>query len=125
MIEDEIKVGQVIEVLDEYRVVLNRGANDGVRSGDRFLIFTLGPELKDPESGEGLGRLEVVHGTGSVIHVQDRMATIQSDAFETTAPRTLKRGPSIFATEEVIEGRRERLPFRGAATGDRAKHVGR
>ena len=125
MIQDDIKIGQVIQALDEYRLVLNRGLNDGVRSGDRFLIFALGAELKDPETGEGLGRLEVVRGTGTVVHVQERMATIQSDAFETTSPRTIKRGPSIFGTEEVVEGRRERLPFRGASIGDQAKHIGR
>lgn len=125
MIDEDIKNGKVVEVLDEFRVVVNRGAADGVRSGDRFLIFELGPEIKDPESGETLGKLEVVRGTARVVHLQDKMATIQSDDFESFAPRTIKRGLSVFPTEEIIEGRRERLPLRSVSRGDMVKHIGR
>ena len=125
MIDEDIKIGKVVEVLDEFRVVVNRGAADGVRNGDRFLIFELGPEIKDPESGESLGKLEVVRGTARVVHLQEKMATVQSDDFETSVPRTIKRGLTIFPSEEIVEGRRERVPLRSVTRGDLVKYIGR
>lgn len=127
MIEDDVRLGQVVEILDEFTVVVNRGGNDGVRLGDRFLIYALGPELKDPETGGSLGKLEVVRGAARAVHVQERMATIKSDDYDNVPPRTIKRTAAIsIFSDEVVEGsRRERVPLRQPMMGDLVKHVGR
>jgi len=68
----------VARVIDDFTVVINRGSDDGVISGQQFLIYGIGEEITDPETNEPLGQLEIVRGRGSVIHTQPKMATIKS-----------------------------------------------
>lgn len=50
--------GQVALVEDDYTLVLNRGAEAGVRPGMVFAVHSdTGPVITDPESGRELGRL--------------------------------------------------------------------
>ncbi len=42
-----------------FRVMVNRGADDGVKVGDRFLVYGSGPNIADPDTGANLGRVEV------------------------------------------------------------------
>jgi len=83
MAEKEVYPAMIIEVIDRYKVVINRGSKDGVKLGQRFLIYTLSDKpLIDPNTKETLGHLEYVLGRGKVIHVQERIATIESDEEE-------------------------------------------
>lgn len=67
----------VVQVLASDRIVINRGSNDGVRMSQVFVVYSLSPDpIIDPTSGDNLGYLELPKGTGSVIHVQERMAII-------------------------------------------------
>ena len=68
--------GNVVRILDEYRIVINVGSNDEVKVGMVFVIFTQSQdEIRDPASGEILGKLENVKEYVSVIHVQNRLST--------------------------------------------------
>lgn len=50
--------GQVALVEDDYTLVINRGADAGVRSGMVFAVYSdSGQVITDPESGRELGRL--------------------------------------------------------------------
>lgn len=80
---------KVATIVDKYRVVINRGANDGVCMGQKYLILNIGDEIFDPDTGESLGQIEVVKGKGEVTHVQDRLATLQ-----TTESHEIKRRTS-------------------------------
>ncbi len=71
-------MARVLHVTDEYTVTINKGKADEVEVGDKFLIFALGPELKDPDSDESLGRLEIVRGRAKVVHLQDRICTLRT-----------------------------------------------
>lgn len=122
----------VVKIINEFTVVVNKGAKDGVKLGHRYLIYGLGDELCDPDTGESLGRLEIVRGTGKVIHVQDRMATIRSDRVESRSDsrrRIIKRPLSSFGIflggEEVVEeiGGAEEIPFVHPTVGDRARPI--
>jgi len=112
------RVASVIEMGNE--VVINRGSDDGVKSGDRYLIYGLGEELIDPETGESLGQLELVRGRGVVVHVQSKMSTLRS-----VETRVRKRTHNSLSTAFAawIDESPEQLPFNGAATGDYAKPV--
>lgn len=66
-----------------YRIVINLGSEDEVKSGTRFLVFSLGKELTDPESGDNLGAFEIVKGVGKVTNLQVRMATLTSERTKT------------------------------------------
>jgi len=95
------KVASVSE--DNQTVVINQGSADGVAIGQRFLIYSIGQEIKDPDSGESLGNLEVVKGTGKVTHVQQRMATISSD-MKGAPSRTIIRSRPTTSLWSVIAG---------------------
>lgn len=125
----------VAKIIDGFTVVLNRGAEHGVKIGDRFLIYGIGDEITDPETGESLGCLEIVKGIGSVSHVQEKICTVRSVKTKSPTPtiKTTKRNPkggsafgltfgSIF--EETVEERKGELidvPFEQIETGDRAR----
>jgi len=122
----------VAHVIDEYQVVINRGSDQGVKVGDTYLIYAIGPDLIDPETNESLGPLEVVRGRAAVKHVQEKIATLETIEFDETPGRRkiIKRdgGSGIMALslglgqrEEIEEGpERSQRPL-DAAKGDLAK----
>lgn len=126
---------KVAKVRDEYCLVLNKGSKNGLKVGQRFLIYSIGEEIFDPDTKESLGQLEIVKGTGKVTHLQPTMATIQSDmktSLSKTITRIKKKGPyglssfaGILGTDEVIE---ENLPtetvaFENPGVNDIAKPI--
>lgn len=68
-------------------VIINRGEEDGIRMGQRFLVYqNTKDEIKDPDTGESLGFWEWTKGTGKVVNVQKKMSTIRSDMEVVTEP---------------------------------------
>lgn len=129
---NQIKVGgfpaTVIKVLDEYKIVINRGSEHDIKTGQRFLIYKLEEEpLVDPDTGENLGQLEIVRGTGRVVHVQERLSTVESDKKGATERRIIKRKNPFVLTlgteEEIITPISDFLPFEEPKSGDKAKPI--
>jgi curli biogenesis system outer membrane secretion channel CsgG len=62
-------------------VTINRGEGAGVAEGDVFNVFAQGDELKDPDTGEILGREEVKVGKVKITQVNPKtsQATILED----------------------------------------------
>jgi len=130
---DEVSVAadlaKVVHVADTqylpFEIVINRGKRHGLKEGDRFLVFGIGPHVIDPDTGDSLGRIELVRGRGEVVHVQESLATLRS--VEQSRTRRGKRitrqygsisGPTI---EEDIPP--ELMPFEGVAIGDTARPI--
>ncbi len=68
--------GKVAKILDEYSIVINVGRNNGVVSGMVFAVFVQSDEeVKDPGSGETLGKLENIKEHVIAAHVQDKFST--------------------------------------------------
>ncbi len=68
--------GKVAKILDEYSIVINVGRNHGVVDGMVFAVFVQSDEeVKDPDSGEALGKLENIKEHVFVAHVQDKFST--------------------------------------------------
>ena len=85
-----IITGKVAAVIDDTTLVLNVGYRDGVHEGLVFVIFAEYQEIEDPDSGEALGKWEVVKARVVVDHVQERMCTVRSPlADEQERPGTL------------------------------------
>ncbi len=134
---DTSKKGFVVKIIDEETLVINRGSNHGLKNGDRYLIYGSGGEIKDPTTGASLGNLEIVRGSGTVIHVQEQMSTIKSDQFHrpsTITKRTIRKGAGSALTialggsesSEIIEeerGEASRIPFERPVVGDQAKPI--
>ncbi|HEY2329452.1 MAG TPA: CsgG/HfaB family protein [Verrucomicrobiae bacterium] len=63
-------------------VTINRGEGGGVAEGDVFNVFAQGEELKDPDTGEVLGREEVKVGKIKITQVNAK--TSQGEILEDT-----------------------------------------
>ena len=72
------ELAKIVKIVDEYKFVINRGSSDNVKLGANFLVFRLGDNVIDPLTNEDLGKLEEVRGRARVIHVQERMSTLES-----------------------------------------------
>ena len=67
--------GKVAKILGSNEIVLNRGRNDGVRTGMLFEVFSPeGEEVWDPDTGETLGTVEDVKAQAEVTEVKDRLS---------------------------------------------------
>jgi hypothetical protein len=93
---------KIVRILNPTQVVLGAGSEQGVREGMTFVLYSLSDEIRDPETGESLGQLEIVKGRVRVTHVQQRFCTA------TTESRTVTRGPLdplalLRKTETVYE----------------------
>ena len=122
----DVKLPRVINIIDEYTIVLNVGKVNGVSKNDKFLVYCIKPEdLIDPETNENLGKLEVVRGSGVAIHVQDKLTTIKSDRIEEGGRIIRKPGFPFnsLLTGQTIEYPKESVPFYGVLIGDFAKPI--
>lgn len=116
-----VNLVKIASIIDDYRVVINAGKNDGIAVGHRFLIYKIGKEIFDPDDPKkSLGHIEIIKGKGEVIHVQDRMATLQ-----TTEKHEIQRKPSgLFAIAQAIEVTKEPKAFINPEVGDIARFIG-
>lgn len=116
----------VAKVNDGYTLIINRGSDHGVKKGDNFLVYYVDPEeLKDPETGESLGNLEIIRGTGTATHVQSKMTTIKSNRVVSRG-RIIRRQTGILSSlsgEVVEEPGKEAMPFDDPNVGDKVKPV--
>lgn len=116
----------VASIINEYRIVINRGNEHDIRLGQRFLVYCLSDEeIIDPITNEPLGYLEIVKGTGKVINVQERISVIESDKTEISNRKIIKKG-SLYsflgdAVEEIESP--QRVPFELVQVGDKAKPI--
>jgi len=127
MSEDK-KEAKVAHVESSTRIVINRGGEHGVREGERYLIYSLGPNIKDPDTGDPLGQLEVVKGRGSVIHAMDKMATIETESRTVTVKRKTIPGPfasiaNLLGPQEVVEETVPGEEFYDVQPGDMARLI--
>lgn len=113
----------VVKVLaDDKRLVINRGSEHGIRKGQKVLVYSLSnEEIKDPNSGESLGYLEIYKGTGKIIHIQEKMSTIESDKVEHEMQKIQK--PSFMGIGEETYSYTKILGFDDPVEGDQVKPI--
>lgn len=70
--------GRVVDILDRFTVVMNKGSEQGVRNGAKFLVAGIGSVIIDPDTHEELENLEIVKGCVEVTHTQPKIATLSS-----------------------------------------------
>lgn len=68
--------GRVVK-LEGTRVYINAGLDSNLRSGDTFVVYRLGEELIDPETGLPLGREEERAGKIKVIEVKEKYSVAE------------------------------------------------
>ena len=72
--------GKVAAIIDDTTLVLSVGYRQGVQEGMVFVSFAEQADIADPDTGEPLGRWEMVKARVVVTHVQERMCTVQAPA---------------------------------------------
>ena len=126
----------ITKIINNYKLVLNIKKEDGVKVGDRFLIYDLSKEdILDPINLKPLGKLEIVKGKGKVTHVQQHMCTIETLNTKEKTKKTVRDNnslgfailnysfstPSTTKTEEEVEI--IPIPFENPKVGDLAKEI--
>lgn len=72
----EIKVAAI---LDNRRLVLSAGSAKGVKTGDKFMIYSaVGKEIKDPDSGKPLGELDIAKMPVKVIQSEEKFSVAET-----------------------------------------------
>nr|VFK32127.1 MAG: hypothetical protein BECKMB1821G_GA0114241_11035 [Candidatus Kentron sp. MB]VFK35085.1 MAG: hypothetical protein BECKMB1821I_GA0114274_10995 [Candidatus Kentron sp. MB]VFK76216.1 MAG: hypothetical protein BECKMB1821H_GA0114242_104620 [Candidatus Kentron sp. MB] len=112
--ETKDKYAKVATVLNNYRVVIDAGRNEGVDVGQRFLLYDVGSDFIDPHTRENLGGLELIKGIGKIIQVQDEMATLETTEHKKRLTSTFNESPRIF---------QEKRPFESPQVGDRVRFI--
>lgn len=103
--------GRIIKILNQYKVVVDIGADSGIRKDMDFIIYSEGETVKDPDSDEVLGKLENIKARVKVIHIQERLSTLESSETETRRLSTTQAWLDLwsgFSKEETV---RKPLPL--------------
>ena len=128
----ELVAIKVAEVIDEYTLVINKGEDDNINEGDRYLLYVFDKEIFDPDTNNSLGELEKVKGTGRITHLQAKMATLSSD-MKSPPLRSYRKLPGrsgllgmyagLYGQETVEELPQEKIPFTDPKKGDLLKKI--
>lgn len=125
------EIAKVAHVPSSTSVIINKGRNQGISVGDRFLVFYMGDEIFDPDTKESLGRVEVVRGRAQATHVQDSISTLESnETISVSGPRKIvTREPTLGyylsgAQREIVEeAAEEKIKALNSKIGDLAKKI--
>ena len=114
-VKAETRLAKIVHIVDPgymrapLEAVINRGSVQGVKAGDRFVVFGIGPHIADPDTGEDLGVLELLRGHGEVVHVQEHLSTIRTTERRRTRPaKRITREPG-WGTSAALQAAVGRL----------------
>lgn len=97
---------RVVRILDEYRIIVNAGTNDGVSSDSYFEITGAIDKVYDPETQEFLGSIDGVKATVYPMDIFEKMSICQ--ARRLFAPADI--APRLGLLEQFLMGKPEKLP---------------
>jgi len=94
---------KIVKVIDEYNYVIDQGSINGIKSGDKFLVYLPGDEVFDPDTKKSLGRLEIPKDRCEIVHIQENMTIIKSvNAKNETGLFQASAITSILSTDSSI-----------------------
>lgn len=68
------KLWKVIKIIDDYRIVINAGAVQGITEDTKLEIYVPGEEILDPDTGAKLGTLDYIKAYLKVVHAYENMS---------------------------------------------------
>jgi hypothetical protein len=107
---------KISSILTEYAVVLNAGANKGIKENMRFEVLATAIQVKDPDSGEELGSLHYVKARVKVATVYEKYSVAES--YETVT-RDIFPFPSYLTTQTITK----KLPLSSSVVPSMEKEV--
>jgi hypothetical protein len=117
--------GKVVQILNPFEIVVNLGSEQGVTEKTKFVVYAVGDEIRDPDTGESLGLLEIVRGRARVKHRQPKMATLRSERTRFVTRETTPMATTwiLGGSQKIIEREDEDLPFEAVEVGDRVRSL--
>ena len=76
--EINIIKGKVVKILDEYRIIVNLGIQQGVKNDMKFIVYSEGDWIRDPDSQVVLGRLENIKTRVKPLHIQENISIMET-----------------------------------------------
>lgn len=76
---------QVINIIDEYAIMINYGAKDSAKVGEEIRVFKKGEEIKDL-NGNSLGNIEIVKDELEVYQVHEKFSICKKIRTEKKSP---------------------------------------
>lgn len=70
---------KVVKIINEHLIVINAGANKGLRKGRKLEIYVPGEPIVDPETNESLGTLDLIKATIVVKDLFEKMSVCEND----------------------------------------------
>lgn len=116
MMKQEIENIRIVKIIDQFKVVINKGRKDGITDYMTFLIYENGDKIIDPLTNKDLGTLEITKGKAVPVHIQDHMTTLESDEYE------VEKSQKMLSLMEFIE-RRKKKPFKNVQQNDFVKII--
>ncbi|AFY71516.1 hypothetical protein Pse7367_3275 [Thalassoporum mexicanum PCC 7367] len=119
----------VERVLDSSKIVINRGVDDNLKLGQWFLIYAVSDEeIRDPDTNESLGYLEIPKGTGKVTQISSNSAVVEFDELKYNFTNTSAIGGVIGWVGAVGAGIGAAISpkeneFKNPKVGDLAKPI--
>ena len=114
--------GKIAKIVDECTVIINRGAEAGVREGMKFAIFAGGDAVADPDTGEALGTWEVVKDYVKASHVQEKISVCSAaKTAEDSEQKTSKTLSSAMVDVSFDKNAGSKLNVRAADMSGRPK----
>lgn len=101
---NEIIRGKIIKIINSYTVLANVGYSQGVKKDMKFIIYSEGEEIIDPDTKKSLGKVEIVKARIEPLHIQENFSTME------TYEREPDRIRKLFLDTEHAE-RQKPLPL--------------
>lgn len=77
--------GEVIELLNDYKLVANIGEEHGVKKTHRYIVYALSEEIIDPNTNTSLGQIEYEKAIVKPTNIMPEMSVMES-AEKTQSP---------------------------------------
>jgi capsid portal protein len=76
--------GKVADLIDERTLVINKGKNDGVVNGMRFMVYAAeGKKIKDPDTDKEIGVLKIPKIAVEITKVEDAYSLAETYHYKT------------------------------------------
>ncbi|MHB8995091.1 MAG: hypothetical protein ACYC63_07575 [Armatimonadota bacterium] len=112
---ESIDIGKVLEVYDEYNLLINMGQEHDICVGDDVIVFAVGEPVVDPDTGESLGNYEWQKARLTVTKVMPRFSEARSQRRQSGGLVTLQflstadtvKDVAFAVDESVVSKRRD------------------
>ena len=97
---------KIVKILNNTQVVIDKGLENGIREGMEFIIYDDGEEVRDPNSGKIIDRLEIPKGKVIVTHVMPKLSLLETGEKLVKIPSALEQAINVL---DVYAPRIERV----------------